>query len=339
MNYLNRIIVLAAVAALGSCDIEDADYIGPAVISAPEDFEVTAFAASSDSANFDSDAVDFAATFSDPVSWTLTIEGAASGAKKSFNGLSDVVDITWQGGHDGTYFFRQGEAVTATLSFLGTDKAETLNLDLGATADLTIGSVFPKSGNFEVDAEIDFPSWARFNVTEQGVDSMARDRNGSLVKPVEGKGYYYIKGIGGDPVFVDGIQYLGPWSDIPADPDSVYFNIFLYGSEDPNATLVIELQEEDEDGIKAGYQGQDDDAFVTEVNLTHKGWKMFTFRYSDLTPSVNADFGGSGNKTMEPDRMKGIVLVLLKIQDPSSEVEVFFDYPIITFGGPFNPSK
>ncbi len=83
----------------------------------------------------------------------------------------------------------------------------------------------------------------------------------------------------------------------------------------------------------------DDDAFVAKITLNHKGWKLFSFKYSSLLPSINAAFGGSGNKIMEPNRVTILNLVLTKKSDPDSPVELYFDHPIFTVGGPFDPSK
>lgn len=341
LTYLLKITILILVIGVQSCNQENVDFLGPAIAFAPDDFVVDTFSVSKTAIDFTQDSVVVNAKFSRSVSWILTLKGQKSGAVREMRGLSNELDeLVWRGGHDNVEFFKTGESVSAILSFFGSTKTVSESITLTREANLKSCGLFPVGGDFENEAAIDFPSWARFNVADQGVDSAAIDYNGKLVPSVQGKSYYYIKGLGTQPVFVDGIQFLGPWSyTLPANPEEVWLNIHVYGTGDPNLRLDIELQEEDADGSSFGYTGTDDDAFVATVIADHVGWKLFSFKYSDLPSSANADFGGSGNKTHEPDRMKSVVFVLLKNSNPDAPVELYFDYPIWTTGGPFKGCK
>ena len=324
-----------------SCKREEVNFLGPAYVSAPKGFHVTSFVASTLNVDFSTGTVVFEANFSHSVTWILTITGQQSGAVKEFKGISDgFTNLLWTGSHDGVAFFRNGEVVNALLSFYGTSYTSALTVSINRVADYTTCGLFPRYADFETPSRVKTPNWSRFDVAEQGVDSMAVDYNGNIVPSVQGKCYYYMRGLGQQSVFVDGIQYIGALTPaLPKDADNVWVNVYIYGTGNTNTAVDLEYQEADFDGSSAGYSGTDDDAFVAHVNVNHKGWKLFSFRYSSLVPSANADFGGSGNKIHEPDRLKSFDIILLKKSDPNSPVEVYFDYPIITVGGPFKPCK
>lgn len=352
MKTIFRFSILLTI--LFACRRENVDHIGPGFISPPEGFAITSFTASTATVNFTTGTVVFDATFTHSVSWILTIKGEKSGAVKEYRGVADnLTGITWTGAHDEVFFFRNGEKATATLSFYGSTLTESRTVQITTVPNFRTCGVFPLYGEFENPARIKTPWWQIFedtisnprDIIDYNMDSVALDRNGDVVPSVQGKTYFYLKGLGKQSSFVNGIQYvtlinpnIGP-AVLPADADNVWVNIYLYGSGDPNCMVQLEYQEGDFDGTSAGYSGTDDDAFVAEITLDHKGWKLFSFRYSSLVPSVNALFGGSGNKMHEPDKLKMFDLILLKKSDANSPVEVFFDYPIFTVGGPFKPCK
>ncbi|MFN3406042.1 MAG: hypothetical protein ACK40G_18250 [Cytophagaceae bacterium] len=343
MRYIKIYTILAfLLSGLISCKREKTDFIGPAYISAPEGFAVSNFTASPGSVNFATGNVMFNATFTHAVTWTLTITGKTSGAVRIIQGTSDKLEnVKWTGTHDGVAFFRRNEVAVGVLSFFGTNlTAESNEVTLTGLQDFTTCGFFPRFGDFESNIRANPPYWNRFNVTDQGVSSNAVDFNGKPVPSVQGNSYYYMRGLGNDRIFVDGIQYIGGMpAGIPEDATKVWFNIYLYGTGDPNASVNLELQEADGTGATAGYQGEEDDGFVATVNLNHTGWKLFSFKYSTLLPSQSAAFGGSGNKKHEPHNLQHIVVALLKANNPDKPVEVYFDFPIITVGGPFKPCK
>ncbi len=324
-----------------SCKRAKEPFLGPSYISAPSDFSVTSFTGTPNPVNFLTNSVAFNATFSNSVSWTLTITGQTSGAFHKLKGISNgFTDLVWTGNHDGVVFFRKGENAVATLSFFGTSYTSSISIAITQVPDYTTCGTFALYGDFESPVNVTFPNWAKFNVSEQGVDSMAVDFNGNIVPSVQGKNYFYIRGLGTQQVFVDGIQYIGSITPVlPSDPTTVWVNMFIYGTGNPNTAVELEYQESDIDGTSNGYSGTDDDAFVAKIDVNHVGWKLFSFQYSKLVPSLNADFGGSGNKIHEPNRLRSFDLILLKKSNPDAPVEVYFDYPIITVGGPFKPCK
>ncbi len=331
-----------------ACKRESVDYIGPAYISAPDDFSVTSFTASLPAVDFTSTTETFNATFTHNVSWVLTVTGQASGAVFETTGISNNISAVWTGTNNSVTFFRTGETVTATLSFYNSKYISSINVDITQVPNF-IGSTYAIAlfGDFEDTAKVyDGVRWSEFDKpnpipnVDQGIDSMAIDYNGKIVPSCQGKKYYYIKGLGNQPTFVSGLRYFGLMAPIlPATPDNIWVNMYVYGTGDANSAIELEYQEADFDGTSFGYTPTDDDAFVAYISLSHKGWKLFSFKYSELTPSLNKDFGGNGNKIHEPNRLKAFDLILTKKSNPNKPVEVYFDFPIITVGGPFDPSK
>lgn len=350
------LLLIAGTFTLLACKREEVDYLGPGYISAPEGFAVNSFTASTAtpaSVDFTSDKVVFDANFTHSVTWTLTIKGQESGAVKIYNGVSNGFNIEWKGDHGDLMFFRTGEAVTASISFFGTSLNPTNTIAITKAPNYTICGQFPRSGDFEDPSQVEpkpgpppvySPYWASFNFpnpipnVQQGVDSIAVDYKGNKVPAVQGKKYYFIKGLGDQSNFVSGIQYFGPRNIVlPNTPDNVWVNMYIYGTGDANAQVELEYQESDLNRGLPGYQGETDDAWVTYITLNHVGWKLFSFQYSKLTPSRNLNFGGNGNKIPEPHRLVSFNVILVKKSIPDSPVEVYFDYPIITVGGPFKP--
>jgi hypothetical protein len=299
------------------------------------------------------DGVFFNASFTTIVTWVLTIKGNQSGAVHTISGTGEsLTNIEWKGDHDYWLFFSAGETVTATLSFPTNPATVSLDLNIVNVPNYAMsGSQKALYGDFETPSKVlPIPPstysayWASFNFPNsipnesQGIDSIALDYTGNAVPSIQGKNYYYIKGLGAQAQFVSGLQYFGALSPaLPATPENIWVNLYVYGTGDANAALDLEYQESDIDGSTPGYQGEDDDAWVTHLTLNHKGWKLLSFKYSDLVPSANKDFGGSGNKIYEPNRLVSFDFIVLKKSNPNAPVEVYFDYPIITVGGPFKP--
>lgn len=346
-----------------ACNRKKQDMIGPAYVAAPEGFEIIDFTSSSvppATVNFITTKVTFNATFSSSVTWFLTIVGQQSGAVYEVSGTgSSINSVLWGGSHTGLFFFRSGESVTATVSAFGSSVTKSLTVNIGTRANFNTcqGGNYPRNADFETPVQVLPPSgnWASFNYPAgqivnvvqgiTGVDDDSTqfpyDRNGQRIPAVQGKNYYFIKGLGDTPSFVSGLLYnrvIGADSIKTRDPDELWFNVLVYGTGDPNAMMDIEFQEADLPGNNF-YDPTLDDAWIYHLDLKHVGWKMFSIKYSELVRSNNPDLGGRGNQIREPHRLRQFAFVLLKKNNPNAPVEVFFDYPIFTIGGPFKPCK
>lgn len=329
------LLVLLTVLILNAGCKRDEGIVGPEFVAAPSDFSVVgnSFVASKAAVDFSTgtDSISFHAQFSGKVSWKVTLTGQSSGAEMVIEGLDSEIDETnavWDnGGHTGVFFFEQGETITATLSFLGSSIALTDNFTLtgdrnwSTKADLFI----PGQNGFETGAFV-FP-WLQYDVPKSSIVSTPNGAEGTNCVRMFGNGA---------PDFVTGIAYQGSLAGIPADPDSVYVNIYVYGSNDPGSFVSFQFKEADKDEPNNTYGEKTDDAWEGRVSLNFTGWKLFSFKYSQLTPSEAADFGGSGNKVQEPDRIRTIQVGLQT--SFSSFAECWVDFPTITINGPFDPS-
>ncbi len=336
---------------LFSCKREKQDVVGPGFISAPKGIVVTDFTTPDTAVNFVTDTAIFTATFPDVVTWILTIKGETSGATQEIRGTGSSMRAALTGTNNSITFFRAGEKVTATLSFFGTSYTTTTTLGIVKARNYASYGQFPNVGDFENPLLVEpqpplySPFWASFNFPtpianeSQGVDSVAIDYNGNPVPSVQGKKYYFIKGLGAQSQFVSGLQYFGPLNPIlPSDPSTVWVNMYIYGTGDANTAVDLEYQEDDYNGGN-GYHPTVDDAWVAHLTIDHKGWKLFSIKYTDLVQSSIAGQGDHGNHILEPQKLVSFDLVLLKKSNANSPVEVYFDFPIITVGGPFDPSK
>lgn len=333
--------LLVLLCLLSACKRDDS-ILGPPFITAPEGFAVLSFTSSIPAVDFTAEATTFDATFSHTVSWVMTVRGDESGALREYRGTSQQLSRTWEGRHDGVAFFKTGETVTATLSFMGTKLTSAIAVTVNEARDYTSYGTMPVGGDFEDPSLVNFDNgWMAFNLANQGRGSYIEDLNGNIVKPVQGDYYYYLRDVPAqDAQFIDGIRYDGDLlPEIPADPSNVWVNIYVYGTGRNNVQFNFEFKEDDFDSSNPGYSDTEDDAMVATIFPTHTGWRLYSFRYSSLNVSAAPQFGGSGNGIHEPDRIVSVQFGLLKTGDTQSQAEVYFDFPIITIGGPFDPTE
>jgi len=330
--------IIFSVSALSiSCkrDKHPEKMIGPEYRNADPDFFVVddAFTANPfDKIDFTKGVVSFNAQFSQEVTYFLTIKGK-SGASKSYTGkASDLSKIKWDGGHDGLYFFTASDEVTAELSFLGSP--------IVMTTTMTIGT--PKSyGVLVNDFESTraghkrFPgSWYDFGgEADNGLNGAYNgvyEYNPSdplSVKPPSGNKYYFMAGkdINND-FYVDGAGGRVQLKLATQNPDSVYYNIFVYGRGFVSDKGSLKIQEDDNGN---GTIADNEDELFYDFKINWVGWKLISVKYSDFsfTASIN------GNRKREPHRAGKVGFTLLS--DPSGEFTQYaFDYPVFTYGKP-----
>ena len=175
--------------------------------------------------------------------------------------------------------------------------------------------------------------------------------------PIEGNGAYmlygtdynfdyFIAGIkaqttwvyqGTSPVFSSPSQGGIPYTAFPsnAHPDSLWFNIYIYGTGDVISQFHWNI-EEDDNGDHVHYDTSED-VYYYEITTSHTGWKLISVPYSDMLTSPSPKNGGKGNHIQEPRRITAIGLQVLS-SPPGQTAKVIFDYPTITLGKPYNPN-
>lgn len=330
-------LILISIIFLGvKCDSPET--LGPAYVLAPEGFKVNSYSAAAPSINFAAPAtLGFNADLSHPVSWTIKLKGLTSGAVKEISGTSSSIDLSnpawlWDGAHSGLYFFMKNEQVEASLTFLGS------NVIVKDTITITGTKIFKDV----LVADFDSPTALIEYKDEPETTFGIIDTTGGF-KIVQGIKAYRLAGTDGPPsaYFVAGMRRdftSATAAAFPSDPDSLYFNIYVYGVGNVASKLNFGAQEDDGDGTDGVHEPASDDEFQVQISIDHVGWKLFSFKYSDMTPGANPAYGGSGNKIYQPKEITAVSFGLIS-SPPSSTVEAIFDFPILTFGAPFDPSK
>ncbi len=369
--------VLISGLILYSCKRTAVENLGPEYYSAPADFVVSNYNVTNN-IDFVASACSISAAFNHKVSYTITIKGQTSGAEKTYVSIGDKIDVDalggiWNGGHDGASFFRKDENVSVTLSFLGTDFTDTKIVKIFKARNFITGAnilaVGGLNNGYEVASENGYPTQfsigsGHANCTDNSVLPLDAKRENTYPL-LEGKYYYRVlgKSLDAGGYFVGGIQHRTPSGQgyiLPAawtDPTQIYYNIYVYGTGDGVTTLLMEFHESDlssesskprnECGLTGGncatiaknmHNPCSDDAWVYQYPITHIGWKLISVKYSDFPVSISATNGGSGDKIKEPTRVTRLQLGVLA-QPPFKSVTAIWDFPVLTYGAPFDPSK
>jgi len=334
---------------LSACKPKE-DFVGKEYVIAPADLQVISFAAPDKSTpvDFTADSASFSAQFSHRVSWFLTLTGLKSGAVKKIEGLSDRIDpnlIKWGGNHDGLYFFKN-EPVVAEITFLKSS--------LVAADTFNIGTPKKYEGTLLFDGfEKKFSnSWpGDFSFQEDGEvtpDVLKRD---SSVTPIEGKWNFKMSGQDANTsYFICGMRAQKDQpkpENMPAkdtlymdfdsfDPNEVYFNVYVYGNGATGTRASIAVAEDDNGN--AMYEDPIEDSWEYPFKVTWVGWKLISVKYADFSRAADKNFGGNGNGIKELNKAKSITFNLLS-DPPGGHAEYSFDFPIITYGGAFNPQQ
>ncbi|MBX9853118.1 MAG: hypothetical protein K2X86_15350 [Cytophagaceae bacterium] len=336
--------------------------VGPSYKIAPEGFTVSSYTVGNPTVNFSVPANNkdtFYAAFSHEVSWSIILTGRQSGAVKTITGTSQTIDGSnpawlWDGSHDGLYFFIKNEVVDAKITFLGSNLEYTDSVTVTGTKvfkDIVVTDFETTAGFISYN---DAPGGDNPSSAATITDGATMADGEIFKKSVQGiKSFYWYSNDGGPrPNFFGGGGARSVTTfraQFPNDPDSLYLNVYIYGKGDPNSRLNFGAREDDNDtDVDVGpplvnynattHAPKSDDEFQVQITLDHVGWKLFSFKYSDLTPSASKDNGGNGNGVKEPKRITDITFGL--ISSPKGNfVEAIVDFPVITFGGPFDPRK
>jgi hypothetical protein len=326
------------------------EYIGPEYKLVPEGFTVSGFVTNpAPAVNFLTDSVKFVSNFSSRVTWFIDLKGLSSGAQKRLTGVSSSltgdVNATWNGGHDGTYFFSL-EQVEATLSFMGTSLTlkDTITISQKKKYNDLIGAGGLPITDFEYATPLPPGIWYTFaDGPSGGPFESDSNRIGSSVKAVEGTRYFQMKGIdvagaGHKNYYIQGVgfQVGSPMIATYSNPDSVYFNVYVYGFGVSNTKFQISFDEDDNGNNNWGNDLEDE--FIYAVKVDWIGWKLVSFKYSDAVISTEPPNGTQGNKVQEPHKVVKMGFVLLT-DPPLNPANVLFDFPTFSYGHPFDPNN
>ncbi len=335
-------VVVFTILFFVGCKRSKEDYIGPGKgFSSPDFAIVSAFKSNKDSVNFLKDTLNFSAKFNENVSYSITITGLESGAIKHLEGYSDEVHSAWDGSGE-LVFFKKGESCTAQLRVLGKEGVLASHSVFISTeykpkgtviANMEPGTkngVFAISGFWETNAQIACgltkdasPLEGNYAMVMEGIDLKSGGYIGqSSTKPIPGVNAFQTSP--NSPYF---------YSTGTAISDSLWFTIFIYGTGQKHAQLFIKF-DQDDDGLN-GYDPTKENGFELPIqDLSHFGWKAFSFNYSSINLGGNTLFGGNGDGIHRTDKIVQIEYAL-NSNRPNIPVKVIFDYPVFTVGKPF----
>ncbi|MBC7390475.1 MAG: hypothetical protein H7329_14770 [Opitutaceae bacterium] len=122
--------------------------------------------------------------------------------------------------------------------------------------------------------------------------------------------------------------------------DNLYFNVFVYGNGD-GSKINYTIQEDDsKNGFYVGDKG--DEAYEKGIVVDFKGWKLFSFKYSDFTKAAFRDpidgidktiLNGNGKKDIANILFVQFGLVAGKL---GGKAQMIMDNPTVSIGKPFS---
>jgi len=295
-NVLLAFIVVAIGITVLSCKRSfDNDFNGEAIcpsdnfaVSSPLVLKSTA-GGSTTSVDMSTAATNITATFNEVVSWTVEVRGATSGAFKSFTGRSNQINIIWSGEPDTAPFFK-AESVTASLKLncktevYGTASINFTALPSFSTLPGYVSNMEPPTQN----ALDGLPSNGKIACAFKNVGSLGYEGS------PEGGYYLNMQGNTAVPAWYFG-QYnnnLAPgyFSGLNADPNTVYFNVYLKGLPGSQAQIIFN------ENIPGLIEPK---ARKVNFDLT-TSWKMYTVKLADIgiinpqnITKVNTNLGAS----------------------------------------------
>jgi len=119
-----------------------------------------------------------------------------------------------------------------------------------------------------------------------------------------------------------------------AHPDSLWLNIYIYGTGDVTSQFHWNI-EEDDNGDHVHYDTSED-VYTYDFTTNHTGWKLFSVPYSDFVTAASPKNGGKGNHIQQPQQITAFGMQVLS-SPPGQTCKVIVDYPTITLGRPYNP--
>lgn len=313
--------------------VEKEEILGTKISVAQAGFEIESMNLSSKTPNLTEKPLTIHAKFNQEVTTIIDII-SSSGARKKYQITGKEINQNWVGGHNDLQFFKTGDTCFIELSFYGIEEKIQDTLIIEKAFDFNIKDIVNISTNdFEEQG-----NWSKHDIatlTDKSVPSIQGHQYLKLEGTAESNSVY-VGGIWlGSPN--DNPMRLGSGDSISKQPDEVWFNIYAYGTEDETSEVFFTMFEKDYDApISGTSEGLTDDGIQTRITFDHKGWKLFSFRYADIPfKTYNAL---TGNNKREPHRIT-LLDIALQSSVQGGSAKAIIDFPIITQGGPFDPSK
>lgn len=314
----NIVLVVGLVVVIASCKRDD-DFLGPELAIADSDFELVDSLQSANSGiDFTIEPIVLNAKFSQLITWTLSLEGQASGANYVVKQTTDNLNVVWDGASQNVFHFRKGESVEAVITFLGTTVSDTLILTINETKVFD-GFLIT---DFDGGGLVSTSWWQSFKPGELLEHS---EKYSDLVVP-QGSNCLHMKGIDTDPEgFLGQTGHSGVFefgaSEFPSTNDSLYFNYYLQGKKGTRVEVRISQT------IDGEFEGSEYSYFT---NINWDGWKLVSAPYSDFNRT-----GGLDVSPVKTAKLITRVKFVLRAVTNGDEAEANIDYPIFTIAKPF----
>ena len=306
-------LALAATLLASSCKRNNSSFDGPSLSDLNGQFGMLQpFQASKSSVDFSkAETVGFTAKFTKLCDWTIRIKGSNSGAQKFITGKSRIIDVstaTWNGSTTVFPMFKN-EPCVATLLINGV--TDTFNITVGITG-VRVPSGFVVA-NFESGMNT---KWTTFIQSGGGMDFKIHNDQFN----VEGSNYFNMAGTVNWDWLIGMVDFPAsaygkttyPLSTVGED---VYFNCLIYGKPNTNESRIL-FQFREDDNANGKFDAASDDQYDNELRVTWEGWKLVSFKYTDLLHLVNGvPAPNNGNRRHNPNSL--VMVSLLHLANPS----------------------
>jgi hypothetical protein len=286
-------VVLLALSSLliaNSCS-RTSDIIGPA--ACPSDaFVVTTPLVVKDNGSSSTTSLDLSAsyanisiTFSESISYVLTITGSNSGAIFKLQSAGNSINYNWYGNSTNGKYFVQGDVLSYTLTNIC--KSEPLG-----QGSITLTTIIGYSGlgvkvvNYENDPGVttanygdvfDCPPYDPDPTTVYGASKLMTSSDGGYVASPQGGNYFHYEAVGttgdnGDSWYFGGTDFGGvTFTSLGSDPENAYLSFFAKGKANTQVQMLVY---ENAHGISLKRK------FL--ANVSPDAWKLFTVKLSDI---------------------------------------------------------
>lgn len=319
MNSLKNIaLVFCLVIIIASCKRED-DFLGPELVIAESDFKlVDSLQATTLDVDFTNEQLVLKAKFSQVITWTLNLQGQASGATYVVKQTTDSLNVAWDGASNNVFHFRKGESVEAIITFLGTTISDTLNITINETKVFNGFLVT----DFDGGGLVSTSWWQSFKPGELLEHA---EKYSDIVVP-QGSNCLHMKGIDTDPEgFLGQTGHSGVFEfggvEFPVTNDSLYFNYYLQGKKGTRIEVRISQT------VNGEFEGSEYSYFT---NINWDGWQLISAPYSDFNRT-----GGLDVSPVKKAKLITRVKFVLRAVTNGDEAEANIDYPIFTIAKPF----
>jgi hypothetical protein len=289
------------------------------------------------------------AKFNQIVNWELKIYSPKTGAERIFEGISDTINenmVRWRSGSSNYYFFERLDTCFLELRVLGID-TPIFKSKLRLTNVLEVNSL---NSEYLINGTLyAFRMVANFEKGESifgtpYVDLLDGDvlryRFDDPTKRIKGNSslYMYSNDANNPNTYCAGFdtKSLRQFNKIikKDNPDSVFFNAFIYGTGKKSTSILFLVYELDQPEDIPDFNPELNDKYQYRIQVDWEGWKKVSFPYSALKKAQNG--GGKGNNILNPKSFCGLSISLDSYPLAGQEVEFYMDYLVITESQPLD---